>query len=497
MTAIADYNTTTGQWMLVIHRVTATSAEVWVGTLFPTLKMPLHAQVELVLPDGSTRIQPIVKADWQRPFRKVNQRFYVLCRFDGLQPATRYRVIFSRRIEAIPCLIEEAWQPLRSGCFDTLPTRIPEKGCKPFTIGLGSCFYNHRDGGQAAAAYRTLYERGPDDVRPDITVLAGDQVYLDIGFDSLSLLNTEIRQRIADDYALHWQALGSIFGCGGTWMLPDDHEYWNDYPFYDGLIPALLALKLARVRSTWTASASDGVKNIQRSPVVETFSIGNDLSLCFADLRSHRSKHQFISQEGFTQLVSWARSLQSPGVLVIPQLLIDEEDKTERNLLSFSRQYRELLQALAHTGNDIVVLSGDVHFGRIARVNLGNNGGRLIEVVSSPMSNLTGLNGIATAEAKSSPDFFPDPRTIRIPQWVPAKVTYDKSFQVKSKPGFLLSAYPKARTREHFMTVSFSRLSTGEIELSVNAWRIRERCNPDNLPANDFEQPFRIVLRKV
>ena len=157
MTAIADYNTTTGQWMLVIHRVTATSAEVWVGTLFPTLKMPLHAQVELVLPDGSTRIQPIVKADWQRPFRKVNQRFYVLCRFDGLQPATRYRVIFSRRIEAIPCLIEEAWQPLRSGCFDTLPTRIPEKGCKPFTIGLGSCFYNHRDGGQAAAAYRTLY----------------------------------------------------------------------------------------------------------------------------------------------------------------------------------------------------------------------------------------------------------------------------------------------------------------------------------------------------
>ena len=104
MTAIADYNTKTGQWMLVIHRVTATSAEVWVGTLFPTLKMPLRAQVELLLPDGSVRV------------------------------------------------------------------------------------------------------------------------------DSLSLLNTEIRQRIADDYALHWQALGSICGCGGTWMLPDDHEYWNDYP---------------------------------------------------------------------------------------------------------------------------------------------------------------------------------------------------------------------------------------------------------------------------
>jgi hypothetical protein len=497
MTVTADYNTKTGQWMLVVHRVTATSAEVWVGTLFPTLKMPLHAQVDLLLPDGSKRTHHIVKADWQRPFRKVNQRFYVLCTFDGLLPHTRYHVEFSRRIEAIPGVLPESWQPLRSGCFDTLPARIPDKGAKPFTIGLGSCFYNHRDGGQAAAAYKALYERGADEVRPDVTFLTGDQVYLDIGFDSLSLLNGEIRQRIADDYALHWQALGSILGCGGTWMLPDDHEYWNDYPFYDGLIPALLSLKIARVRSTWTASASDAVKNIQRSPVVEIFSVGQDLSVCLADLRSHRSKHQFITQDGFAQLLSWARGLCSPGVLVIPQLLIDEEDKHERNLLSFTKQYRELLQALAHTGNDIVVLSGDVHFGRIATVKLGNNGGRLIEVVSSPMSNLTGLNGVATSAARSSPDFFPDPRMIRIPEWVPAKVRYDKSFQVKTKPGFLFSAYPKERTREHFMTVSFSRLPTGEIELSVNAWRIRERCSPDNLPVSDFDQPFKTILRKV
>ena len=30
-----------------------------------------------------------------------------------------------------------------------------------------------------------------------------------------------------------------MLGRGGTWMLPDDHEYWNDYPFVDSLLPPL------------------------------------------------------------------------------------------------------------------------------------------------------------------------------------------------------------------------------------------------------------------
>jgi len=46
--------------------------------------------------------------------------------------------------------------------------------------------------------------------------LSGDQVYLNIGFDSPSLRPSEIRERIADDYAEHWQALGSILSRGAT-----------------------------------------------------------------------------------------------------------------------------------------------------------------------------------------------------------------------------------------------------------------------------------------
>ena len=490
-----ELNTSTAQWTLVIHRVTDTSAEIWVGTLFPTLKMPAHARVQLTFPDGNTRTRQIVKADWKRPFKKLKQRFYTVCRFENLVPGTRYSVLFSRRIEAREDAVPQSWQELKTGTFDTLPSRIPLKGKKPFTLGLGSCFYNHRDGGQAAASYKALYKRGSDAVRPDITFLTGDQVYLDIGFDSLSLFPDEIRQRIANDYALHWQTLGSILSRGGTWMLPDDHEYWNDYPFYDSLIPTLLALKLSWVRKAWKDAAKDAVKNIQRSPQVDIFSIGKDLSICLADLRSFRKKKKMISDQAFVPILNWAKSLKSPGVFVSPQPLIVEKNPDERNLLSFQAQYTELLKALAHSGHDIVLLSGDVHFGRIATVPLGNNGGRLVEIIASPLSNLTGLNGIATSVPKTKPQKFPDPKAVTIEGWDPATVKYDPAFNVKTKKGRLGSAYPRERTREHFMTVSFCRLKNGGIQLNTDAWRVRDRSGAKNLPEKDFKKPFTFTLK--
>ena len=487
--------TSTAQWTLVIHRVTDSSAEIFVGTLFPTLKMPAYARVQLTLPDGSKRTRQIVKKDWKRPFRKLKQRFYSVCRFENLTPGTRYSVTFSRRIEELEDAVKQSWQELKDGTFDTLPSRLPLKGKKPFTVGLGSCFYNHRDGGQAAASYKALYKRGADSVRPDITFLTGDQVYLDIGFDSLSLRPDEVRQRIADDYAQHWQALGSILNRGGTWMIPDDHEYWNDYPFYDSLIPTLLALKLPWVRKAWNTASRDAVKNIQRSPKVDIFSIGKDLSICLADLRSFRKNKKMMPNQAFDQITTWAQSLKSPGVFVSPQPLIVEKNPTERNLLSFQEQYTELLEALAHSGHDIVLMSGDVHYGRIATVPLGNNGGRLVEIIASPLSNLTGLNGIATSVAKTTPKKFPDPNAVKIDDWNPVKVKYNSAFHVSTKKGRIPSAYPRERTREHFMTVSFCRLTSGRIQLSADAWQVRDRKGPKNLPVKDFKRSFRITLK--
>ena len=276
-------------------------------------------------------------------------------------------------------------------------------------------------------------------------------------------------------------------------MLPDDHEYWNDYPFHDGLIPQLLALKLDSVRKAWAAASRDAVRNIQRSPVVETFTIGNDLSICLADLRSYRSKHRFLPDVDFQELITWAEDLSCPGVFVIPQPLIVDENKSERNLLSFKNQYTRLVQALGTSGHDVVVLSGDVHFGRIATCKLGPNGGRLIEIVSSPLSNLTYLNGVATSTPKHTPAEFPN-KAIDVDGWQAQPVNYASEFDVSTRKGWIFSAYPKKRTREHFMTLSFQRRAVGDLRLTAQAWRVRKREGPKNLPEKDFASPYRVNL---
>lgn len=490
---IVDFPTNTSQWSLVFHKVTQTSAILWAGTLFPTLRKPKLARLIVYTNGNEVQRIEILQHSWQRPFNKLSQRFYHTARISNLTAGTEYSVNFYQRLESDEFEGNDQWQLLRRGTFSTLPDSLPSDKNKAFTVALSSCFYEHRDSGRAAQAFKGLYERGDTAFKPDVKFMVGDQVYLDIGLDSLSPLTNEVRQRVADDYAKHWQALGSMLTRGGTWMLPDDHEYWNDYPFYDSLLPTLFMLKVKKVRHAWRAASRDGVLNVQQTSKVEVFDIGDDLSFCVADLRSYRSKTQFIDNAGFDKLVNWAKGLNKPGVLVIPQVLLANKNKLERNLLSFQRQYSKLIEAMASSGHDIVVMSGDVHFGRIAKVKIGDKGGRLIEVVSSPMSNLTGLNSFASAKASSSPKLFPDPDMVEVKGVEPKTVEYDKAFNVKTKRGYPFSAYWRERTREHFMTIGFHR-NTDDIGMTVQAWRIRQP-DKNRLPAKDFKKAFTITLK--
>lgn len=483
-------DTSTAQWALVVQRVSQTSVEVWVGTLFPTLRKPQSARVVLKDSDGQEiALHSIDKDQWKRPFRDHARRFYCVATFDQLIAGTEYQLEFSRLNETS----DESWQLLKEGQFSTLAGQLSTDHNNPLTIALGSCFYEHRDGGQVAASYKALYKRAAYKHKPDLTFLTGDQVYLDIGFDSLSLIPKEIRERIADDYAKHWQALGSVFTRGATWMMPDDHEYWNDYPNYKTNIPTLQALRLKPVRNAWTRASKDAVNNIQRTKPIEFINIGDDLSFCLADMRSNRKEQRFLPETQMQQLIQWVLGLQSPGVLVIPQPLIVGENSQEKNLRSYHKQYKALLQAMSKCQHDIVVFSGDVHFGRISTVSLGDSGKKLVEVISSPMSNLTGLNGIATAKPQATPSHFP-PSNLNIPGFAPSEVDYDKSFMVSTKKGWLFSSYPKARTTEHFMTIALSKQESGQVKLSVEAWRVRERQGRQHLPKKDFDKPFVVYL---
>lgn len=481
------YPTKTGDWSLIIHRVSTTSAEIWFGTLKATLQMPLKARLVLM---NETKQEvarfDVSKDHWQRPFSKMNKRFFAVHVFENLTANSQYFLRFDRLLPDSAGEFAGQWQDMSSGEFQTLPNSLPSTSNGYFTIGFGACYYSHRDAGGAALAYKALYENGHKDHKPNVTFLTGDQVYLDIGLDSFSFDPREIRERIAGDYEENWRFLGDIFRRGATWMLPDDHEYWNDYPFFDSLIPTLWPLRFKRVREATKAAATEAVVNIQRSQIVEIIDIGEDLSICLADFRSNRSKDGFIDPDNFQKIVNWARGLVTPGVFVTSQNLMCSPDKTEKNLTDFSDQYRALISALASSGNDIVSLSGDVHFGRIGIADLGDNGARLIEIVSSPLSNLTGLNGIATSVAHDKPDSFMLDLKIKNP-------IYDSRYFVESADSDWLSGYPKSRTKEHFMTVGFSKNMDGDVEILVNAWLIRELNN--GIPRSSFKLPFKIGLR--
>ncbi|PTY35879.1 hypothetical protein BGP77_00695 [Saccharospirillum sp. MSK14-1] len=482
-------NTASRDWSLVILRVSQTSAQIWVGTLHPDLHKPEKAYVEVTGPNGTFPAQEIHLKEWKRPFRYVNKRFYHIVEFTGLEPGVQYQVSFSRQPQAIYREYTQK-QLLKSGQFKTLPAQLPTDSNQPFTIAFGSCYYDDRDGGQAAGAYRALYTRGHSSVQPDISFLTGDQVYLDIGIDSLSPVTSEIRDRVAGDYYRHWDLLSDVFTHGATWMLPDDHEFWNDYPFYDTINPYLLAIRIDYIRNTWKKAALDGVKKVQATQRIETFDVG-ELSFCLADVRTERDEHGFLPQAEFEKLDRWARKLTGPGVLVMSQPLLVKPE-AERNLLSYTDQYTALLEALGSSGHTIVMLSGDVHFGRVATATLGPKKGKLIELISSPMSNLTHISSsLANETPESEPVEFPHP-SINIPGWTRQSIEPNSNQTVSTRKGWPLSAYWTDRTTEHFMTASFNKDDNGEIKLVVNAWRVRQR-DDDNLPVRDLG-PFEFRL---
>ncbi len=148
---------------------------------------------------------------------------------------------------------------------------------------------------------------------------------------------------------------------GGSWMLPDDHEDRNDYPFYDSLLPTLFMLKLSPVRRVWRQAALDAVRNIQQSQPFSTFHLGQDLAFCVVDVRSYRSKAGFVEAAVLQQLLDWLKHLTCPGAPVMSQVLLDQISHAERNLSSFPAQYQALVQALLAAPHDILLLSGDVH----------------------------------------------------------------------------------------------------------------------------------------
>ena len=346
---------------------------------------------------------------------------------------------------------------LASATATTLPDRLPGLADRPFTLLLGSCFARGADGaGTVGNAYSLL----PADARPEVKILCGDQVYLDApSFWTIIPATTEdeIKRRLIEIYLAAWtQAPGfhDLLANGANLFTSDDHDYWNNAPHWSVTVPASLNEGL---RTTWWNAAHELYRAFQRPMPPGTTGVTMDgLSILVADTRTDRDADpsgRFMSVDDLQRISDWAAALRTPGCLVVGQLLFSGKAGwkgrfSDYGLPDFS-QYPDLLAALDRAQHTIVILTGDVHFGRVAVCEVAP-GREIVEVVASPLSLVA---PIPRNDWHRAPDLYPS-------EAIPGRVQKG----IRTEGAYALNS-------NHFATVEFNRgASSGWTRMRVRAW---------------------------
>jgi hypothetical protein len=340
------------------------------------------------------------------------------------------------------------------GVVTTLPDRLPVVSERPFTVLLGSCYFGPED---KAGAVGQTYLQLPNDARPDLKILCGDQVYLDHPpqdflnpFHSRDWLQARSFKTYADTWTQSTVGGGfqTLLKANANFFSSDDHEYWNNAPDRGFTVP-LYAVSQGQ-RNTWFAIARELYQIFQtvpRPPI--TFKVGA-LSFCNAETRFYRepAHGNFMQPQDLHAIGAWLVSLNGPGVLVLGQPLFAKTGTiVDWGLPDFTQQYSQLVQYLRATQHTVVVLSGDVHFGRVAVANLRPElGTKLIEVISSPMH----LASMGRSDYEPAPQVFG---------------------AVVSQPEFSLK-------RNHFLTLEFTAPSAQRASMLIRFWPIVKNGTP-------------------
>jgi len=437
------------RFILVPHDVGQNSARIWAGA---TESPAPPGDVDLTLEPGEIR-GPLPAAKWRRVTAggslpaTGNQVYVQTVSVSGLASGTAYRVTAPNA---------------NSPRFRTLPAQVPSDPERPFTVWLGSCFSLDTD---REGLLGFIAGRLPEQFRPDVKILCGDQVYLDnlaFGLPSFALVGN-LGERFLKNYLGTWgQRLGGASGyqvfleTGGTYFTADDHEFWNNYPNWTSLIFNSWS---SAGRERWEQAALGLFQDFQspEPPLTgrpQTFRV-DPLSFFVADTRVYRRQgdSHFMRDDDLSALEQWVRNLDGPGVLVLGQPVFEAPANwlTKRladRLLSNYEQYRTLARVLFDSRHSILLLTGDVHFGRIARCTLreGPRPVELYEVISSPCSLVSPLVGNQShaAVAKFPPKPFPEVRS------VPTQTFWHKA-------------------EDQFVTLQFHQ-SAGRVLAQVNYW---------------------------
>ncbi len=269
----------------------------------------------------------------------------------------------------------------------------------PLQLVLASCYCRLRGESRRAKDLFSDIERVMG--TPHLTIWCGDQVYLDSPWDEYMLKWPHDPATLLTNHTLHYlrtwsdDHLGVPMAIGANVFTPDDHEYWNNAPYVNAVVPELA---VSARRTNWLAVAKQLFDAFQGLPANQVDV--DPISILLLDTRSDRSPNQksFLPGSEVTRLRNWITQLKGPGFLVIGQPVFAAGGRSwwkpgmlEDYELPDFEQYPEFLRVLSLATHDLVILTGDVHYSRVSTLTR-TNGRRLIEVISSPLALVKGLN---------------------------------------------------------------------------------------------------------
>lgn len=427
------------------HEATTTGASVWIGC---DEAGPPDLELHWTDDENEPQVRNLVGLERSSP---DGQFHYWLEKLDGL-PAGPQTVTV--RVEG--------GGPVRAS-VDVGPLResLPQLGEREFTVLVGSCFSRQGAAANPTAIRDAMTALTANGLAPDMTILCGDQVYLDDeSGNPIEYTPDDYWPALSQVYLDAWgfgpePSIAPILATGASWFTQDDHEWWNNYPEWAPLVPATYDDCWAQ---PWAYVARQLIAAFQ--PTVQREVTAGGLSFHVADTRARRTsvltsqRHLFDPAE-LEAVTNWVEDLDRPGVLVLAQPFFQEEAGTlagtviDAKLADFGADYGELLAALDARTQPIVIVAGDVHYSRIAKVD---ESPPLVEVVSSPIAMLPG--GLAPAL-----DDAHDPG--------PASLT-PHTLHRNAAPGFMLLRFGENAAGKPEMKIHQVRVETQDVDLLLS-----------------------------
>jgi hypothetical protein len=438
--------------------------QMWLGATGPAQRLEWRLDGVITEPQALRPFAPV--------FAGAGRAFTGLFSFTGVAPGSVHDVAVGTGTE------------LATARVRALPAEVPAGGFETFNVLLVSCF--HRDEDKSGAAGR-LVAQLPLPYRPDLTVLMGDQVYLDL--PTLANFQSQDVQWLADkfqtDYVRNWideRGYAQILHAAPSAAVPDDHEYWNNAPHPSPVVPDTWHEDR---RANWRTAAGAMYDAFQLSAPGHDRMLTLDvepLSFFLMDNRTFRraDRGATLPPGGIQQFQEWVGDVIANGrygVIVTGQSLLQGSTNAlagaagDRHLADYG-DYPAIMDGvlgLARAGRPALCLTGDVHYGQVLTATEAGTTAQLHEIISSPASLVTTIGKDQVATVLSGlfgpPDPYPRHRS------APA---VNGPFRPPGSPAglALYRHYPKHGEKgDHVVLLRFRRTGFG-LELSITYFMI-------------------------